>query len=254
MHHRAAESTSEPSEWALRDLAARVATFLYAIAANVSLRGEMQAAGYTPADHEEGQALLCGACNYRTTGYDRAEDTAARSAETALATWASRDLARYRAAVERVHPEHLALFAELEWQTPAEAILVVDRLLRRLSELPPRGAARAVLKVLERRGLTVSERSRLQELVHAAQLATVPGTLSPPAALGVGGEAPEIAAEVLALYRWYADWSVTARTVVRRKDWLERMGVVRRRKRGSRGFGDDAAHRSEGAPSAMHHR
>lgn len=221
MNPRVAELSSEPSDWALRDLAARVAKFLYAIATNVSLRGEMQSAGYTPADHAEGLALLLAACEYQTTGYDRAEDAAAKAAEAELVTWASANVGRYRAAVERLHPDHLGLFAQLEWHTPAEAVLAVDKLLRRLSELPWRPPS-MVRRLLERRGLTGAERTRLQGLVEAAQGANVPGGTLERTRDG------SVTPEVRALYHWYADWVATARAVVRRKDWLVRMGVVRR--------------------------
>lgn len=225
MNPRVAKSASEPSDWALRDLAARVAKFLYAIATNVSLRGEMQSAGYTPADHAEGLALLQVACEYRDNGYDRAEDAAAKAAEAELVTWASANVGRYRAAVERLCPEHLTLFAQLEWRTPAEAVLAVDKLLRRLSDLPWRPPS-MVRRLLERRGLTATERTRLQALVDAAKGANVPGggDLDALERTEAGATSPE----VLALYNWYADWVATARAVVRRKDWLGSMGVVRR--------------------------
>lgn len=225
MNPRVVKSSFAPSDWALRDLAARVAKFLYAIATNVSLRGQMQSAGYSRDDHAEGQALLVAACEYQTSGYDLAEDAAAKAAEAELVAWASVNIGRYRAAVERLHPEHLTLFAQLEWHTPAEAVLAVDKLLRRLSELSWRPPS-MVRRLLERRGLTTSERTRLQGLVGAAQGANVPGPGDSSAL--ERGEEGSTSPEVLALYCWYADWVATARAVVRRKDWLVRMGVVRR--------------------------
>lgn len=279
MNQRVVEPTSEPSAWALRNLAARAATFLYAIAADVSLRGVMRTAGYTLADHEEGQTLLRAACAYRASGHDSAEDVMARRAEAALFAWATTHLERYRVAIERVHPEQSTLFAQLACTTPAQAVLAVDILLRRVAALPSRGRASSVRKTLARRGLTPDERTRLQELVNAAQAVTTPeldaevasassagassagalgergrrsvaGTSSgPEQTLGSGTarelertsgsgnsgelertEPGRVSPEVLALYRWYADWAVTARAVVRRKDWLERMGVYRRRR------------------------
>lgn len=264
MNQRVVEPTSQPSEWALRNLAARAATFLYAIAADVSLRGVMRTAGYTLADHEEGQTLLCAACAYRASGHDSAEDVTARRAEAALFAWATTHLERYRVAIERVHPEQSMLFAQLTCTTPAQAVLAVDTLLRRVADLPSRGRASSVRKTLARRGLTPDERTRLQELVNAAQAVTTPERDAEVARVGVGragalgergrtssagtsvesertsgsGNSGElertdcggVSPEMLALYRWYADWAVTARAVVRRKDWLERMGVYRRRR------------------------
>jgi hypothetical protein len=44
----------------------------------------------------------------------------------------------------------------------------------------------------------------------------------------------------IALHRWYADWSTAAKTFVGRRDWLIRMGLLRRRRRESLGEGDVA--------------
>ena len=85
---RAAELAPPPSEWALRELPARVVVFLRAAGTHPPLRAALEAGGYGPSDHAEGLRLLAAACPYRDGGLNPADDTAARHAVTELERWA----------------------------------------------------------------------------------------------------------------------------------------------------------------------
>jgi len=235
---RTAELTPQPSEWALRELPARVVVFLRAAGTHPPLRAALEAGGYGACDHAEGLRLLAGACPYRDGGLDPADDTAARRAVAELEWWAKRHLARLRAALERLHPEAVRIVPEVNGLDGAEAVLAVATLLGRVNELEVREPNGAVLETLRRRGLDCALRRRLGELVEAAKRVERPRVV--PLVDTEPDGAPD--AEIVALHRWYDDWSATARALVERKDWLIRLGLSERRRRrvqeAARGYSD----------------
>lgn len=233
----AVELASKPSEWALRELPARAATFLHVLGGHAPMRAAMQSAGYGPGDHDEGLCLLLSACSYGSTGLDPSEDEPAREAAAALEHWARTHVGRLRAAVERLHPEALWLFASFDAGTSSSALLGVARLLEQLQALEADASNAAVLETLARRGFDPRERERLESLVRTAQRAGEPSSPAEPGSPTVhdsprGECAASTDEAILALYQWLSDWSTTARAVVRRRDWLIRLGVSRRRRRG----------------------
>lgn len=237
----AVELTSMPSEWALRELPARAATFLHTVGGHAPIRAAMQSAGYGRRDHDEGLRLLLAICPYGTGGLDPAEDEPAREASASIQRWARTHVVRLRAAVERLHPEALWVFAGFNRGVTSDALLGTARLLENL-RLMAEGKAddvhdghsepTRVLETLTRRGLGEGERTRLEALVRTAQRATALAP-APQSATSCwvepSAEAPDAA--MLALHAWLSDWSTTARAVLRRKDWLIRLGVSRRRRR-----------------------
>ncbi|HEY3496361.1 MAG TPA: hypothetical protein VGK73_16790 [Polyangiaceae bacterium] len=228
---RAAELAQRPSDWALRELPARVALFLRAAGSHAPLRALLKRGGYGPEDHAEGLRLFAAAFSYREGGLDPAEDAAPRAAAAELETWAKTHLGRLRAALERIHPEWAAIIPPDTSRESAEAVLAVATLLERLTELEEQRTSQNVLATLARRGFHRVERRRLSLLVETARAArnvsaastTEPTTLN-------AGHAREPPAEIVALQRWYDDWSSTARALVPRRDWLIRMGLVERRR------------------------
>lgn len=223
---RAAALAQPPSEWALRELPARVAIFLRAVGSIPPLRVALKAGGYGPSDHAEGLRLLAAACRYVDDGFDPSADEAARNAAAELDAWTRKHLLRLRTAMERLHRDAAALFPD-RLPEGAAVILVAGKLLEQLAKLETEADGARVLETLKRRGLDAAERRRLALLVRDAQHAE-----PPPVASRAGTEAAEATgAELVTLYRWYDDWAGTARAIVGRKDWLIRLGLLDRRRR-----------------------
>ncbi len=210
-----------PRRQVLAELPERVVKFLRASGAHAGVRAALASGGYSAADHRRGWELLGQACAYFEEGPSLAEDVAARSALGECVNWVSAHFPRLRAAFEHLHPEALALFSGIETPEPRGAAVALATFLRRLDVLESEGASSA-FETLTRRGLDPVERLRLGKLVDAAQrVPTVEGPLIESL------QAPRDA-ELLALYRWYADWSTTALAVIKRRDYLIALGLVRR--------------------------
>jgi hypothetical protein len=130
---------------------------------------------------------------------------------------------RLRAALERLHPDEVALFGGFE---VGAALVGVTSLLHRIDALERgEGAERAlVLDTLAKRGLDRRERARLRRLLELAKRASTPF----PASVDPGATRKQAA--LVALSRWFDDWTTTARACVIRKDWLIRMGLIQRRR------------------------
>lgn len=223
-----------PGDWALRELPARVVVFLRAVGTHAPIQGAMRAGGYGARDHEEGARLLAATFPFSAQGLDPAEDDPPRAAARELETWLKTHLPRLRAAVERLHPDSLALFHGLDSLDGPETVLGAAQLVERLAALRADSQDAAVLETLERRGLGAARRRWLARLVRTAQTARVPGN-----AVTVGGEEDVLGERgggadgaMLELYRWYQDWAATARAMVKRRDWLIRMGLMARKRAG----------------------
>ncbi len=214
-----------PRRQVLAELPERVVKFLRTSGAHAGVRAALASGGYSAADHQKGWELLGQACAYSEDGPRLAEDVAAHAAQGECVDWVSTHFPRLRAALEHLHPEALALFSGIEVPEARGAAVALGTLLRRLDLLESE-AASSVLETLTQRGLDPMERLRLGKLVDAAQRApTVEGPPTP--SLQASRDA-----ELLALYRWYADWSTTALAVIRRKDYLIALGLVRRERAG----------------------
>jgi len=244
---RVTDRTRSPSEWDLRDLPARVVTFLYAAGTHAPIRAALQTGGYTITDHHEGLRLLTAVCAFRSTGVDPAENEVPRRAEAELHDWLRTHPPRLQAALQRLHPDQAALLRDVSSSEPSTAPLVVAQLLERLDALPNDVPSTSALTTLARRGFDTHERQRLWRLVHIARQALPPqgaadGALGearqePGWSMdGAGGssasnaDGPSQTDNLIALYDWYSDWVATARAFVRRKDWLLRLGLMRRRR------------------------
>lgn len=220
-----------PSRQVLMELPARVVVMLRTIGANAGVRAVMKKGGYTLDDDREGWRLLHEACALRPDAPDPPEDGAARAAIAEIDRWVTRNFPRLAAAVERLHPDEKRLFAGIDAAASAgESVVVLAKLLERVGQMEAGGAA--VVGTLARRGLTVSERARLADVVLSAQS-------TPP--VDDQGAPPETRdVELAALHRWYTDWATTARAMIARKDYLIALGLAGRGRR-ERGREDGAA-------------
>jgi len=136
-------------------------------------------------------------------------------------SWVTTHFPRLRAALERLHPEELALFAGIETPSDsASALLGLALFLQRLNSLEAAGSE--AVHTLHRRGVGRPERERLAALVATASAAPKPASDGP---LRDHREA-----ELVQLWRWWSDWSATARVLVGRKDWLCTLGLHARRR------------------------
>ncbi len=178
-----------------------------------------------------------------------------------LVAWDEPNFRIISATLERRHAAQQAfVFHNLTAQVGSAAVLGVKALLDRLDALessPDREATRkedhAALKTLAKRGHTKEERERLRQLVDVA----CAGTPDPmdeaevededDEAEGDGADETDGAGEtddgdavvgsdthtkaLLELYAWYKEWSEIARAVVKRRDYLIRLGLAHRKPR-----------------------
>lgn len=220
-----------PGRTGLGELPHRVIRFLRAVGTYPELRLALARVGYRKRDHEEALALLAAVLPY---GADDAEVEAAvarlrpdpRAAEAALRAMARRLLPRLRAALRRKAPSAGAhLFEGLLPFAPEEVAPVMARFLERLD-----AADDEVLRLLEARGFGPPERARARALLEEAQ--------------AFGEAEPAVvpfhvarAAELRALWGWWAEWSAAAQSVVERGDLLRQLDIAGRR--GSQGHADE---------------
>jgi hypothetical protein len=85
------------------------------------------------------------------------------------------------------------------------------------------------MTTLEERGFGARERRELDALSRVAR-AAVPVDLE--ARRAAERESENQREARVALYRWFVDWSTTARALIGRKDWLVSLGLAGRKRRG----------------------
>ncbi|MBK9260956.1 MAG: hypothetical protein IPM54_14230 [Polyangiaceae bacterium] len=226
----AAQSLSRQT---LEETPARVLTFLRGVGTTAVIRTVLAARGYTQEDHAEGWERL-----HRVAGYGEGKtismDNDAQKAIAAIDAWDEPTFRVCRAALERLHPDQAAfVFKDLEAATGASSVISVSTFLERLDALensPERKSSRkadhAALATLSKRGITKEEREKMRKLVETAKGFGPEVTPDPTA------EARH--ADLAALRAWYDDWSETARTVIKRRDHLIRLGLAKRKKAAKR--------------------
>jgi hypothetical protein len=211
----------------LQNTPGQALAFLRGVAVKSEIRQALEAAGYTSAEHALGWKLVLEVSGYNTPITSPSDDARVRSAIAELDGWDEGGFRRIRVALERLHPEQAkVVFEGLEPSSGAEAVVGVSRLLDRLNALEASAneADRAAIATLAGRGIGKDERARLLELVHVAQV----GTSGDPLPVSPGEQ--QRAETLAALHAWYVDWSETARTVIRRRDFLVMLGVAKRRR------------------------
>jgi hypothetical protein len=214
-----------PSRRVLDETPGKAFTMLQAVGTIVPIHEALKAEGFTAAEMDAAWRLLHNICNYQKPADVGAIDYRVRDAIVELDAWDEPNLARISATVARLHPEQYeGVMRNLEATTGVAAVLVVERTLDRLDELEKSAdeKLRAVVQTLAARGYTAAERKRLRDLIAVAK--------SAPALPAVPADPDEARLpDLLALYRWYRDWSETARAVITRRDWLIRLGLANRR-------------------------
>ncbi|MCS6901822.1 MAG: hypothetical protein RMJ98_18940, partial [Myxococcales bacterium] len=192
------------------------------------------ARGYSEADHEEGWSLLHKVSGHRPVAAPSTPpDNAIRSAINTLDAWDEDGYRLVRAALARRFPEQLRFV--LEGLAPVRgtgAVLSVKNLLDRLDALetsPDRASSReqdlAAIAAIAAKGLSREERARLRALVSTAQGLMAPGA---PASEPV---CPPVLQDLQDLKAWYVEWAETARVAIKRRDYLIRLGLAKRKAR-----------------------
>ena len=135
-------------------------------------------------------------------------------------------------------PEQAAfLLTGLHASTGAAAVLGVKRLLDRLDALESsseRAATQqqdqAAVALLAQRGIDASERQRLRALIAVAESAP---ELSLPNAQAVAQAESDYLKGLMALRAWFEEWAGIAHVAIKRRDYLIRMGLAKRRLHGA---------------------
>lgn len=218
----------------LEETAEKAMRFLRVMGTRPEAQDLMAAAGYSSAENALGWSLLHEVLA-QAKG-ERVARTDARVVEAmrALDAWDEGALRRAEAALVRLHPAQAAFVMQgLEPGQGVGAVVAAATFLSRLDALasaPERAATRdadhAALATLAARGFDEAERARLAGLVAVAQSARLEGS-------SVELDARTVArrAALEKLHAWYADWSTTARAVIKSRELRIQLGFARRRVR-----------------------
>lgn len=200
----------------------RVLTYLRAVGTVPAIRAQLTAVGYDAEEHQRGWSLL-----HRVAGYEPAptaptnddEVIAAVNSLDAADEWLDRLL---NATLKHRAPRVLAQLTQgIAPGRGGESVLYVRTVLTRLDGLA-KGADKTVLTLLAKRGITPAKRAELASLVKTAERF---GDAAPAAAVS-----ETHTANLRALRAWYEEWSELARAQVSRKDYLQRLGLARRKR------------------------
>ncbi len=212
---------------------------LSAIAAVPEIRTILAANGMTNQDIVEGRNLLMAclaAASPTTPDFDTDAARRVREAIAELDAWDEPNFARYQAALARHFPaacEHV--FQKLSPSRGVPAVQGVATFLKRIDALEqgtdPARSANATRKedkqavaLLEKRGLTTTERKRLTKLI---EIALGPTPALEPTALPTPQD--ERRQALLALKLWYNEWATVAHATIRKRTHLIRLGLANRR-------------------------
>jgi hypothetical protein len=216
---------------------ARILTFLRAVGTTPALWAQLHTRGYAKEDHEEGWDLL-----HRVSGKTTqapaplAGGSPARDAIHTLEVWVGDGYLLASSTLGRRHPAQAAfVFDGLAELKDKDVPLSVRTFLDRLDELessPDRTATRkedhAALQSLVPRGIDPAQRARLRALVEQSEQPTEQGESPDPAAASKAAE--QMKADLTALKAWFDEWSGVARAVIKRRDYLIRLGLLKRKK------------------------
>ncbi len=222
---------SVPSPATLHRTPARALALLTGIGKVAYLAEAMRTQGFGESEATEGYSLIQRATQ-PARGVELPSPTAVAGALRTLATEGLSYVRRVQVLLVRRHPDLATeVFAVVDLERAP--VLVVGALLERLDALvaDARPEAAAALALLEARVLGAARRADLAALVRVAT-----GQQALPVVAPVD-DAPRVAREeaLVALHRWYADWSETARAVARHRADLIVLGLARRRQSSDEG-------------------
>jgi len=208
----------------------RAVKFLLGVGTIVEVRQSLEARGYDDAEHARAWGLVDRVSGRTSLAPPALKPEGSRSigARRSLEAWIAQNLPIAAATLQHNFPaQHAFVFAEgLEASTGGEGVVAAQRFLARVDALG--GAKRTgerdqdqkALAQLERRGIGAEARAELREFVDAVQKGDGPAAAA----------APADRTDKAALYAWYAEWADIARSLVKRRDHLIRLGLAARRK------------------------
>jgi hypothetical protein len=170
-----------------------------------------------------------------------------RDAIAELDAWDEPNFKIIHAALKRRHPDQDAfVFEGLAPTVGTGAVLTVKAMLDRLDALEKgkdrkdtRTADHAALATLEKRGVTAAERKRVRALIETAQRGMKPEDLIAEAPAQEPAKDGPKRQDLENLRAWYVEWAETARAVIKRRDYLIRLGLAKRKKRSKAGAPTD---------------
>ena len=248
-----------PSRQVLEEAPLRALKFLQGVSTFAPIAILLASKGYSQEDHLEGWNLLHVVTGYKKPPPPMLEVVEVRDAIAELDAWDEPNFRIIHAALQRRHPDQDELvFRDLTPTTGAGAVLTVKTLLDRLDTLEKgkdrketRTADHAALATLEKRGITPAERKRVRGLIAIAQRGLSPEALLSDAPLQVAAlenQSPK-REDLEKLRAWLVEWSETARAVIKRRDYLIRLGLAKRKKQPRNGSGEGGEDGEDGAPS-----
>ncbi|MEZ4394122.1 MAG: hypothetical protein R3A48_23870 [Polyangiales bacterium] len=224
-------ATVEVGEETLLATRARALALLAGIGSHEGIRLALSARGYTETDHAAGWEALHAASGYRVGApFGSSSPDEVATAQRELDAWDDVNFPIAAAALKHRHPEaHAAVFAgELRAGAGAESVVRVSLFLDRLDALQKVDAP--ALRTLAARGISPDERARLRALVKSATTFRAVDTGERDAAQTQKQRTlADRDAALRVLRAWYEEWSVVARQVIRRKDWLISLGLASRK-------------------------
>jgi hypothetical protein len=234
----------EYSDEVLEAAPERATKLLTGIGAVATIRTLMVQTGMTNEAIAEGRTLLL-ACLAKPQDLGAQMDTdearAQRAAMAELDEWDEPNFARIAATLRRQFPgAGDYVFRDLSPSTGSAAVKGVATLLQRITALESgsekdRAATKKedkkAVELLASRRFDKAERARLEALVHVALGPTAP---LPEASEDRGADRRAALTE---LRGWYDEWSTAARTVVKKKSHLIRLGLANRKSPEPKGSG-----------------
>jgi hypothetical protein len=198
----------------------RALELLTGLADNPHIRNKMKLVGWSPAEHARGRAMLMRVLEESAEAPTITGER--RRANLELHAWLTTAYARTEATLTYRFPDMASEVLGAAGVGPEnEAVPNAHAFLDRLDALAESKAGRAVLSVLETRGVTKEDRAHARKLLQEA-LAEEPD---------VEDTTPQRRAVEAELYAWVMEWSALARSVLTRRVDLQRLGLVRRRPR-----------------------
>lgn len=206
----------------LRLIPERAVVFLQGVATHAGIAVVLAKGGYDATQHADGLRLLAEAC-----ALGDGHEEAARAEQKALAIaeidrWSRANLTRFALAIAHVHPADVSLFdGVFELARERDHVAAAGLFIERILQLPADCDTR---RTLAKRQLDIVELERVRALVETAQTHIESKSAE---------RAEEHERRLLALRAWNEDWALTAKSLIRRRDWLVILGLAARERRRS---------------------
>jgi len=218
------EVTRDFSDEQLDGIEGRSVKLLSAIGRTPIIQVSLQPVGFDAAELQLGWSLVHACGNFVEGSKDAKVDPEIAGAAKELNELDEPLVTRVDAVLTRLYPGlRDAVLKNVDPVDGPEAVVVIKNLLTNIDNVEKTAEGKAFVKVLAKRGLDATERARLKKLVAKAQELT---KLRPPVDDAKHREA------LVALKIWFDDWAATAKTVIKRRDLLIRMGLASPRAKG----------------------